>query len=285
MDLQKAIDFIWENARLLERAVFEYRFYNGSAARVIDIIRTYQNADGGFGHALEPDVRAPDSHPLFVEFALGKLYDCGLRDADIAYKACDFLSHHADLQLGIPTLFPTYLRFSRAGHWNSPAASERSLDRLIGLVGLANWQGIQHPWLVQAVEVCLEKIKTTPFDDAHTIGTAFRLLEGVSKERNIEPLFQKLTNELRASRFYIAEAPVMSYGLTPLEFAPSPDAYCRPLFSQAQIDGHLADLESKQEKDGGWPILWGPPPGAATSEWRAIKTVTVLTVSKAYGRL
>jgi len=167
---------------------------------------------------------------------------------------------------------------------NNPSVTQPSLDRLIGLVGLACWQGAQHPWLVRAVDACLEKMAAIHFNDAHTIRAAFCLLESLSEERDVEPLFQKLSNELATCHFFIAEAPVTTYGLTPLDFAPSPEAYCRRLFTQAQIDGHLADLESRQADDGGWPIQWVPPGNAALWEWRARKTVTVLAVLKAYGR-
>jgi hypothetical protein len=285
MNLNKAIQFIWENARLLERVVFEYRFYNGPASRVIEVLRTYQNLDGGFGHALEPDLRAPDSHPLFVEFALHTLYECGLRDPDTTYRACDFLARHADLERGIPTLLPSSSQYPRAEHWYNPAAIQPSLDRLIGLVGLTHWQGVQHPWLIQAADACLEKVATLHYTDAHTIQTAFCLLESLAAERDVEPLYQKLSNELMTCNFFIAGTPVSGYGLTPLDFAPTPQAYCRRLFSQAQIEAHLADLASKQDEDGGWPIQWVPPGEAAKWEWRARKTLIVLSVMQAYGSL
>ena len=70
MNFEKAANFIWENGRLLERRLFEYFFLGGSKNGVLNAINAYQNEDGGFGHAMEPDLRTPDSQPLFVEFAL-----------------------------------------------------------------------------------------------------------------------------------------------------------------------------------------------------------------------
>ncbi len=142
MDLNKAIEFIWENARLLERAIFEYRFLSGPASRVTDILRSYQNPDGGFGHALDSDVRAPDSHPLFVEFALRALYECGLRDAETATIACEYVTRHADLEAGISPLLPSFSRYPRAEHWDSIYATQPTLDRLTGLVGILKWHGL-----------------------------------------------------------------------------------------------------------------------------------------------
>ncbi len=130
--LENGANFIWENARLLERVIFEYHLYGGSSERILEILRTYQNDDGGFGHALEPDVRAPDSHPLFVEFGLRILHECDLRSSEMAYKVCDFLSQHADLEQGIPTIFPSSRKYPRAAHWNNPKAKLPSFDRLRG---------------------------------------------------------------------------------------------------------------------------------------------------------
>ena len=56
MNFEKAANFIWENGRLLERRLFDYYFRGGSKNSVINAIKAYQNEDGGFGHALEPDL-------------------------------------------------------------------------------------------------------------------------------------------------------------------------------------------------------------------------------------
>ncbi len=283
--LEQGSTFIWSNARLLDRAIFEYVFLNGSPDRVRSIMGVYQNADGGIGHALEADLRAPDSQPLFVEFALRTLYECGIRDAEIASRACDFLARHADLSKGIPTLFASSQQYPRAPHWSNPSNQLPSMDRLIGLVGLVNWQAISHPWLPGAVDACLKNISSTHYDDSHTILTAFCLVESVARERNIDQLFDKLSNELMSANFFCLETPVATYGLTPLSFAPSPASFCRRIFSDDQIEAHLDDLLSHQQPDGGWPILWEPPSGAARLEWRAQKTVQALATLRAYGKI
>jgi hypothetical protein len=285
MILEKGASFIWENARLLERAIFEYHFCGGSGERIVEILRAYQNKDGGFGHALEPDLRAPDSHPLFVEFGLRTLYECDLRDSEMAYKVCGFLSQHADLEQGIPTILPSLRVYPRAAHWNNQTAELPSFDRLTGLVGLVSWQGVRHPWLTKAVKVCVKSIATTKYTDAHTILTAFCLLESLPKRMTTDDLFGKLAKELLKADFFCADVPVTGYGLTPLAFAPTPDSYCRGIFSDSQIQAHLKDLESKQEDDGGWPIQWESPGGMAYWEWRSHKTLSALFTLRAYGRI
>jgi hypothetical protein len=124
---------------------------------------------------------------------------------------------------------------------------------------------------------------TSHYDDAHTIRTAFCLVESLAQLREVESAFQKLSGELRVASFFSPDAPVLSYALTPLDFAPHPEAYCRRLFTQAQIDAHLDDLASKQAPDGGWTIQWSPPGEMARLEWRAYKTVNALYTLRAYG--
>jgi hypothetical protein len=283
--LEQGTNFIWENARLLERAIYALHFRHGAGQHILQILLSYQNEDGGFGNALEPDLRAPDSQPLFIEFALRTLYDSKIRDTELVYRTCNFLSNHTDLNQGIPMVFPSSQLYPRAAHMDTPSVYKPSFERLTSLVGLVTWQGVNHPWLPGAIEVCLDHLSKNQYTDAHTIMNAFCLIESLSPERNVDQLFQKLTDELFTANFYCAEVPVKTYGLTPLAFAPSPDSYCRPIFTDRQINDHLNELESQQEEDGGWPILWEPPGEMARREWRAYKTVMALITLKAYGRI
>jgi len=282
MDFEKAANFIWENGRLLERRLFEYFFRGGSKDGVLTAIKAYQNEDSGFGHALEPDLRTPESQPLYVEFGLRTLYEARIRDPELALKVCDYVARAADLNEGIATITASSSRYPRAAHWNNPTSEQASFDRLTGLVGLLNWQGIQHPWLDQAIGACLNHIRSTEYEDAHTILTAFCLLESLPQTDEITTLFSKLTDELYQARFFCPEAPPQSYGLTPLDFAPFPDSYCRKIFPDAMIHDHLMALDAEQEEDGGWPIAWEPPGEMARLEWRAYRTLKSIITLEAY---
>ncbi len=282
---EQGADFIWRNARLLERVIFEHHFYEGSADRVRSALRAYQAEDGGFGNALEPDLRGPDSQPIPVEFALRTMYDWNIRAPEIAYKACDFIAAHCDLTHGIPDVFASARKYPHAAHMGGTSLQQPNVDRLVGLVGMLNWQGISHPWLPGAVEACLNNITTTHYTDAHVIHTAFCLVESVPQDSHADELFSHLAAELLKADFFILEAPVKTYGLTPLIFAPFPTSYCRRIFTDAQINGHLDDLASQQQPDGGWPISWTPPSEMARWEWRAQRTLLALATLRAYGRM
>ena len=98
---------MWCNARLLERSLFAHLFGRGSSQAILSALRAYRNLDGGFGHALEPDVRAPDSMPLHTELALRALNAAGVLDPDLALGSCDFLASVAEDSGRVPIVLPT----------------------------------------------------------------------------------------------------------------------------------------------------------------------------------
>src|SRR5258708_30771428 len=84
--------FIWLSARLVDRQRYSVLFKNGSPGDVVAALQPYQNPDGGFGHALEPDGRGPDSQPLHTHSALLMLDEIGRFDAPMVSHALDYLA-------------------------------------------------------------------------------------------------------------------------------------------------------------------------------------------------
>ncbi|TFG12397.1 hypothetical protein EU537_09545 [Candidatus Thorarchaeota archaeon] len=68
--LQDAVRFIESNARQLDRRYYEYFFEDASSKDVLSELSKYQNKDGGFGHAIEPDFRMRSSSPMATSVAL-----------------------------------------------------------------------------------------------------------------------------------------------------------------------------------------------------------------------
>ncbi len=66
----RARRFLLESARPLEAARFRYRFENGDAEDVYAELTRFQNPDGGFGRALEADIRAEASSVVATTAAL-----------------------------------------------------------------------------------------------------------------------------------------------------------------------------------------------------------------------
>ena len=83
MNVQRAKDFIVKNARPVELAMYCCLFEGGSKSELIEALKPYQNADGGFGNALEPDNWNPNSTPITTNGALTFLFETGaIREAE-----------------------------------------------------------------------------------------------------------------------------------------------------------------------------------------------------------
>jgi hypothetical protein len=273
--------FILTHARLLERLLFAVRFEGANPAAVGHLIAACQNPDGGLGHALEPDLRCAESQPLFIEIGLAALHEVGWRDLELAFSLCSFLESVSDPNGLVPTNLPSSLASPHASHWTT--AGVAGLNPTAGICGLLHYQGVQHPWLKRATEHCCQLLIEEPPKEAHTLVSASHLVEHLPDRDLAEQIFTRLAAALPGASFFIPFAPVQGYGLTPLHFAPSPGSRWRQVFSDEQIEGHLKNLASRQQPDGGWPISWDPPGPAAACEWRGRWTYEALSTLVAYG--
>src|SRR4030095_5529563 len=115
---ESAQTFILSNARLIERHLFAFLFRQGNPDHVRTALLAYQNADGGFGNALEPDKRTASSQQIDQELAWRVLYDSGF-DTAIALQICDFLETITTTEGGFPFVLPTVRDAPRAAWWNT----------------------------------------------------------------------------------------------------------------------------------------------------------------------
>lgn len=78
---EKAQKFVYRNARPLSLSIWKFHFENGSVEDVLNILSAYQNEDGGFAHAIEPDFWNINSTPIATWAATKKLNEIGLTNA------------------------------------------------------------------------------------------------------------------------------------------------------------------------------------------------------------
>lgn len=283
--ISRASAFLWAHARLLERRGFEHAFAGGSAGAVVDALRAYRNRDGGFGHALEPDLRTPTSQPLFVDFALTTLHETSASDPQLVASACEFVSRVADERGALAYVLPDALQQPRADHWNGDYATRPSLHATSAIVGRLHALGARHAWLDRATEWCFAQIEGSPTYSGHSLRNTLTFLEHAPDRKRATALWDRVAARLFEKGHVLLELPVTTYGLTPLRFAPRPSSPTRSLFSDGVIEAHLDALLAEQQVDGGWPIRWDPPGSAAVSEWRGKWTLDALRTLRAYGRI
>ena len=96
MDKNAAINFILQSARPLELAIYKNFFEHESSQAVVDELLIFQNSDGGFGNALEPDFFNPNSSPIATNDAIITLYRANAldRNSDIVKGIVKYLESH-----------------------------------------------------------------------------------------------------------------------------------------------------------------------------------------------
>ena len=279
----RAETFIWNNARLLERRLFAFHFRGGSREDVIAALRAYQNEDGGFGQALEPDIRCPDSQPVPVQHAL-EILDAVGPDAAVIGRACDFLASITTAERGVPFVLPTAQRYPHAPWWDCDDNPPAALNPTAALAGLLHKIGFEHPWLAPATAFCWERIAALHPSEMHDMGVAITFLRWVPERERAERELKRLGEELLASSL-VAGLDATDYVRKPLDWAPTPDHPLRPLFDDATIQANLDVLLADQQADGGWAITWPPISPGCELEWRGWVTLAALQTLRANGRL
>jgi hypothetical protein len=281
-DFAAAEQFMLREGRLLERRLFAWRFRNRSAEAVASALLAFRNDDGGFGNALESDLRGPSSQPVPLERALEMLDEVDRFDTEVARRACDWLVSVSNDDGGVPFVLSSVEDGPHAPWWESNG--ESYVNPTAGIAGLLHKHGVDHEWLAPATAYCfdaLAELNRVGPDDAISVLT---FLEHVPDSARANDVFARLGERI-LTELVALDPTAEGYVKTPLEFAPRPDRLGRRLFDDATIEKHLDALEAKQQDDGGWPITWEPPSTAAVSEWRGVWTFKSLSVLRNYGRL
>lgn len=276
--------YIYSNGRLLEQLTYAALFEGGSTAAVVSSLSAYRNDDGGFGHGLEPDKRAPASQPLDVEIAFERLVMVDARAVDIVESACAWLATVAAPNAAVPILLPSVGGYPRAEHFEAVEYAP-DLNPTAAIAAHAHALAVTHPWVDHATEYCFGEVEAGRIPaEAHAILALTRLVQTAPDRGRAELAARNLASALPTARFLKLDHESETYGVTPLEFAPTPDSIARSWFDDEILQGHLDQLERQQQPDGGWPISWRPPSEAAVHEWRAIRTLHAVNVLAAYDR-
>ena len=280
--LESAQTFILNNARLLERHLFAFHFRQGDLDPVRAALLAYQNSDGGFGNALEPDKRTASSQPIDQEIALGVLDEIGF-DVPVALQICDFLETITTPDGGVPFVLPTVRDAPRAEWWDTDlAAPPASINPTASIAGLLHKYEIRHPWLDRATDYCWEYIEHLQIRSGHDFLCVQSFLEHVADRERAERAFERISGQLMEGGHITYDPSASGYVFMPLVFAPSPQNMSHRLFDSATIQTHLAALADRQQTDGGWPISWPAISPACELEYRGIVTLNALKTLKAY---
>ena len=284
-DFDAAAVFVAANARVLDRRRFQRLFEDGPTAPVQDAVAAYRNDDGGFGHALEPDCRAPSSQPAAAEMALRVLDEADAWDEGLVRGACDWLAAVAPAEGGAAFVEPTLAGWPHAPWWVPEEGHPASLIATGMIAGTLHARGVSHPWLDGATEVMWNRIGTLTETSGYEMFGVLRFLQHVPDRDRAREAFVRV-GPLLIERNLVALDPEASgevHGV--LDFAPEPDSLARSLFDDVTVKAHLDHLAQAQRDDGGWTFSWPAWSPAAELDWRGFLTVDALRVLRANARL
>jgi hypothetical protein len=296
-DIQAAERFIWLTARLLERHRYAWLFRGGSADAVVDALRPYQNLDGGFGNALEPDCRGAGSQPIHLLTALRTLDEIGRCHGPMVAGAVNYLASVTSPNGGVPLALASARNDPHAPWWQFGSDEpDGSLLPTAGIVGALLHSRFEHDWLARATEFCWRAIEAIVQTHPYEVQACLGFLEHAPDRPRAEAEADRLGQMVRARNLVLLdpgapESVVPSPGYapgefhTPLDFAETPSSLARRWFSDREIDRALDALAAAQGEDGGWSFNWRAWNPATTLEWRSIVTVRALATLRAYGRL
>ncbi|MBB6669284.1 hypothetical protein [Cohnella nanjingensis] len=288
--LDKARSFIYRNARLLDRLRFAYYWEKGTKKAVLTALKGYQNDDGGFGHALEPDIRCPHSQPVPTELALLYMDDLDRYDAGMVGHIGRYLKQIALPDGGFPRAHLSINAFPHAPWWETSSDDAFSVNPTGSLLGLLMkqkaWMGYEHePWFRLSVRQMWEHMENAEPDGYHEAVHWISFLRVFPDRALSRPYLNKLDEWLAKPGSIERNPEAQGYVHKVLDWAPRRDSYAAKFVTPEEVQLHLAYMQAEQREDGGWPISWATLSPAVELEWRGYLTVERLLTLKSYGKL
>lgn len=300
MDIEKAVNYLYTYGRSLDQRVYELRFGNGAQTAVLDALAPYQNVDGGFGHAIEPDLRTPVSSAIATSTAFGFLRGiAAASDHPVVQSAVRYYLGTFDHQKQVWPIIPPQADDAPRAFWWAYADSEKNFGNFLhnpraAVLGhlYAYADLVAADFLHKLTEIQLAYLEETADDldmfslDCYVGLAAAPLPDDVRARLNrvIEPAIRRLV-------IFDATAEMNEMSMTPLRIASTPDAPYAHLFVKEMLDANLDHEMHAQLSDGSWKLGWNwsvlnaEAWAAAEHEWKGHVIVQKLTMLRAYGRI
>ncbi|MEU3063037.1 hypothetical protein [Streptomyces subrutilus] len=294
--LARAEQFVWLTARVLEQRRFAFHFLGGDADAVDTALGAYLNADGGYGHALDPDVRGPLSQPLHGAHALRVLDGLGRCAGQRVERLCRHLSRVSTPDGALPVVLPGPRAYPAAPYHPVREDARGELATTGRVVGLLHRNRVWHAWLFRATDFCWARVERPRPWHPYEVPGAVAFLDGAPDRARAAAAADRLGRLVRERRLVVLDparraehppAPGCAAGeeLFPHDVARRPESLARSWFTDEELGRSLDFLAGRQHPDGGWPVrrrAWAP---GSSLERRPIATLEALLTLRAYGRL
>jgi hypothetical protein len=287
-ELDRILDFVTSNARLLDRHRAGLAVGTGDPEAALAVLAGYRNADGGFGWALEPDLRGPASQPVAALHAFEVFEEVAPVTSPMAAGLLDWLDAVALPGGAVPFAFAGGASAGSAPMWGSADTTSPSLHMTAVVLGIAHRVArhdravAAHPWLQRATDWAMAEIAALDRPrDAIEFRFVLQLLDALEAADELE----RLGAHLPPDGTMAVSGGKPDEAMRPLDFSPEPDRSLRALLDPGAVAADLDRLEAEQHGDGGWDVDWAHWSPAGGLEWRGWATVRALRILRGNGRL
>ena len=261
---EEAATFLRSQARPLEASRFNNIFNGSDVADVLIELKKFQNTDGGFGHALEPDLRAPESSALCSSIAFQIIRDHHIyRGDDIVQQGIRYFADTLDQsELHWRIISETADAAPHAPWWNQEGREAEfrgfSLNPTAEILGYLLDYGesvIDERIILQLVERIVGSLRSLKEIEMHDLLCCLRLLDS----QNLPPsVYQSVLQELRrliSGAVSTSPEQWTEYCLKPLQVIARPDSPFMDGFEKS-ISLNLEFDIKEQKSDGSWSPTW-----------------------------
>ena len=293
----RAVAFVNANARPVDAALLAFYFEDGRGDAVVNALAAFQNDDGGFGNAMEPDFRVPESSVTATTVAFQYLVAVrASADHPVVQRGIAYLREQYDEQAKAwPPVCKTISEHPRANWWEyyPPVNFEPTqaswgnpnvevigyLHRCVSLLDerFVNERVAQAQAWLSAVDKA----------EAHELLCAMRFAQAMAPPARARALARVAELAVKVANTDPAAWP--TYQAQPVWFARHPHEPAAAAFGDA-LAANLDFLIDAQSDDGSWPPTWQwgryeDDWPAAKREWAGHLTVANLKLLSDFGRI
>jgi hypothetical protein len=272
-DFSEIRNWIYRNARPLDLFRWQYHFEEGDRNSVLSALAAYQNSDGGFGHALEPDTWNPNSSPTTTQIAINRLreLDCFDEKDPFTMGIFSFLENEPSLgKKGWLFNIPSNNDFPHAPWWtfdkDKTGGSDSEWDYnptaiIVGFVlrVMKNKNSSFYKTCLNIAYLATEKLLSANAMEPHELTCFCTMFSDLNKSEavdcfNFDAMERKLKELVKQSIEYDTTK-WNTYSTKPSWFIDSP----KNVFFQGNqevIDFELDHIIDSRNKDGIWDITW-----------------------------
>jgi hypothetical protein len=268
MYYEQARNFIYKNARPLDIARWKYLFENGSKEDVLTALNAYQNEDGGFGNALEPDCWNPNSSPVQTWVATEIIKEINLKDKNhpIIRGILNYLSLRKDFDGHTwSNTVATNNDYPHAPWWNFEPSQETSYNPTACFIGFILKFADKNSKLFELACILAKEAYSYfkihfPMESMHTVSCFVELYEYIKESSmndllEIEEFNTLLHEQIQHVITYDTSKWAVGYVCKPSLFigTKTSDFYMK---NKEICDYECEFILNTQESDGTWGITW-----------------------------